>query len=306
MFNAHSAPLPKTDGMTAGIMKVALAAAIGAVPAVLAAQAKPGPSSAQAPPEELKKIIQDCSAHKFEAVIETVVDGKPKKSRMKLCGLQGQSDSDWIRTLKDAVEKTAANDKMPPDVRAQIITAINREIVRLSAIAPASASVAATVPPPVSVPTPLPRPRSAAPTAPVARDYAALPPMPSAPTLAPPKLVSPSALQLPKPRLSLECFTPGEMAGEGPCFEFARGTYVSVRAGEDLPAGTALRFVRNGENRADVQLAQLRKGKTLRFELPAQVCQGAAGGRLKIEILRSVPNAGPQPVGSEGPYNLRC
>jgi hypothetical protein len=91
-----------------------------------------------------------------------------------------------------------------------------------------------------------------------------------------------------------------------PCADFARDTLVTVRAGEDLPPGTSLRFVR-GDARAEVQLAQLRSGKSLRFALPGEVCRGVGGGKLDVEILRTAKaGALGQVVGSEGPFNLRC
>jgi hypothetical protein len=103
------------------------------------------------------------------------------------------------------------------------------------------------------------------------------------------------------------CLTPGEV-GEGPCSEFARDTLLTVQADEDLPSGTSLRFVRNGDARADVELAQLRKGKTQRFSLPPEVCSHVSGATLEIRVVRSVLAAGPlgQEVGMDGPYNLRC
>jgi hypothetical protein len=103
------------------------------------------------------------------------------------------------------------------------------------------------------------------------------------------------------------CYNPGDV-GEGPCAEFARDTMLTVRADEDLPSGTSLRFVRNGDARADVELAQLRKGKTQQFVLPPEVCSHVSSASLEIRIVRAVKAAGPsgQEVGKDGPYNLRC
>jgi hypothetical protein len=107
--------------------------------------------------------------------------------------------------------------------------------------------------------------------------------------------------------MSFICFTPGEV-GEGPCTDFARDTRLTVRADEDLPRGTSLRFMLSGEARADVELAQLKRGKAASFPLPPEVCSHMGGGRLEIRIMRSAPAAGTegQEVGSDGPYNLRC
>ena len=277
-----------------------LAAAGGAA----AAQTKEGePAPA---PSSLQKLAQDCDAHKFETLIDGTVDGKPKKSRMRLCGVEGQSDEAWLTTLKDAIAKTVANDKMPAAMREQIITALSREITRLEALQPKVAARNVPAPPPTPAPTPLPPPRPApVAAAPLTKDFTPLPPLPTTPTVATSSMITPSVPLLPRPRLSINCMTPGEMAGEGPCTEFTRNTFVTVRAGEDLPFGTGIRFVRDDE-RADVQLAQLKRGKSVSFELPRAVCQGVGGGRLELNIMRSAPNAAAQVVGREGPFNLRC
>src|SRR5262249_37296985 len=109
-----------------------------------------------------------------------------------------------------------------------------------------------------------------------------------------------SVPMLPKPRMTVSCETPGETP-DGPCTGFTRYTMLTVRAGEDLPANTSLRFVRDGEPRADVQLAQLKKGKSMRLAVPTDVCRHVVGGSLELRVVR----AG-QEVASDGPFNLNC
>jgi hypothetical protein len=283
--------------------KILLLATLALAPAAAAAQPKDNPAPAEAPSAEMQKLLQNCEAHRFETVIETTVDGQPKKSKVRLCGNEGQSDADWIRTLKDAVEKTAANDKMSQAMRDQLISALNGEITRLTGLlAKPPAAVASTA---------LPPPRAApAPQSTIGRDYASLPPLPATPP-PPTRVIAAGAANIPllaRPRLSITCFSPGDVGADGPCTDFVRDTLVTVRAGEDLPAGTSLRFVRNGDRRADVELAGLKRGKSLRFALPQDVCRGVGGGRLEVRIVRSAPGVGElgQEVGREGPFNLRC
>lgn len=285
----------------------------------------PAATADAAPPKQMQQLLQNCDAHKFETIIEVTVDGQVKHSRVKLCGTEGQSDADWVRTLKDAVMKTEANLQMPPAVRQQIVTALNAEISRLNggaaALPPPRQSRKTSVLdglsalPPLPEPkqaeaaTALPPPRMIAPRS-SPQDYATLPPMPTtvtAPTRVLTGSLAASLPALPKPRMQLICLTPGE-TGEVPCTGFTRDTTVTVRADEDLPPGTSLRFVRNGDARADVELAQLRKGKTQRLALPPEVCSHVVGATLEIRIVRSVPAAGPsgQEVGKDGPYDLRC
>jgi hypothetical protein len=293
--------------------------AMAAVPHAAAAHgsAKLQPS---APSAQMKALVQSCDAHKFETMIDVTVDGIAKKSRVKLCGTEGQSDADWINTLKDAVAKTSANLRMPAAVRTQIVTALNAEIARLTSGASSSPTRTtaldgiSALPPLPPAPSSPELPASRAVTADSSADtYSALPPIPSA---APPPVhvlagaagAAGAALPLlPKPKLSLTCFIPGE-TDDGPCADFERGTLVTVHADEDVPGGTSLRFVRSGDRRADVELAQLKRGKSESFALPEEVCRGASGGKLEIRIVRSVAAAGPdgEEVGSDGPYVLRC
>lgn len=298
-----------------------IALALAAAPAAVA----PKDNS---PPQQMKTLLENCDAHQFETFIEVKAEGQalPKRSRVKLCDTEGQSDADWLRTLRDAVVKTEANLQMPPAVREQIVTALNAEILRLknggaAALPPPRKSARTSALdglsplPPLPEPKPaetmgvLPPPRMTAPRS-SSRDYAALPPMPTTVT-APTRVLiggaGASLPALPRPRMQFICFTPGE-TGDIPCAGFTRDTMLTVRAGEDLPAGTSLRFVRDGDARADVELAQLRKGKSQRLALPPQVCSHVVGGSLEIRVVRSVPAAGPlgQEVGSDGPYDLRC
>ena len=231
----------------------------------------------------------------------------------------GQSDNEWIGTLKDAISKLNSNKEMAVAVRDQIVSALNAEIQRLQSGIQVSGnegskgsavkqSVLDGISPIQGLPErkrtqggALPPPRQAPSGS--AREYAALPPLPTAPPAPTHVMVgglSASTPMLPKPRMTLSCYTPGETP-EGPCTGFTRDTLVTVRAGEDLPANTSLRFVRDGDPKADVELAQLKKGKSMRLAVPMDVCRHVVGGSLELRIVR----AG-QEVASDGPYNLNC
>ena len=59
---------------------------------------------AQSPPEsgtgnsdaKLESLLENCDAHKFETMVDSVVGGQPHRSKVKMCGKEGQSDADWI------------------------------------------------------------------------------------------------------------------------------------------------------------------------------------------------------------------
>jgi hypothetical protein len=286
----------------------AIALAIG----ILAAPpAKPPPGQ---PPPQLKQLMESCDAHKFETSVDTTVDGKPHKSRVKLCGKEGQSDADWIGTLKDAIAKLRADKEMDPPIRDQIITAIETEIDRLDSSDSRGGILAQS--PPVALPKldlPLETTTGEASGPPLAREYSSLPPLPTAP-VPPPSVLTPAlsgsaagtsaSIRVrsgPAPRISFACYSPGDIGGDAPCTAFDRETMLTISAQSDLARGVALRFLRNGEQRAEVDLAQLRRGKSLRIALPRQVCQGVSDGRLDLQVVEDGAE-----VKSDGPYALRC
>ena len=280
----------------------------------VAAPVKDAPAPDKAT-EQAKQIIQNCDAHKFETTVHEVVDGQPRQSKVTLCGKDGQTDAEWIDTLKDAVNKVTANKDMEQPIRDQIVAALNAEIDRLQKPLPllpgrstANNSVIDELAPLPGLPQPkaadtaaLPPPRQTVPVAP--RDeYAALPPLPTAPPPTPHVLAGAADAVLPlMPPLKVSFTCEDSVQTEGPCTGFTRETMVTVHAGEDIPAGTSLSFVRDGDSKADVALAQLKKGKSVRLALPADVCRHAVGGRFELKVLRSG-----QEVASEGPFNLAC
>ncbi len=301
--------------MTGRIALTAAALALSLPTTLSAAPASDVAPPSAAPDSKAEQLLRNCDAHRFETVVHEVVDGHPQQSKVKLCGKQGQSDAEWIGTLKDAIQKLNANKDMPAPVRDQIVTALRSEIARLETPLPELSSEAGSskfalggISPTSPLPQPnavagasLPPPRQNAPAAPF-EDYAALPPLPTAPP--PPVHIlagsgGASLPQLPRPRMTLTCYTPGE--ADGPCGTFTRDTLLTVHAAEDMPRDTRLSFVRDGDPKADVDLAQLKKGKSARFGIPSDVCRHAVGGRLELRIVRSG-----QEVGSEGPYNLSC
>jgi hypothetical protein len=275
----------------------AVALVLGLVAA--AAAAPPEPAAPRLPDEASQQLMTKCDAHKFETVVTAMVDGQPHQSKVKMCGKEGQSDSDWIGTLQDGIAKLNANQEMDPAIRDQIVTAINKEIARLQIEMAAKPTQQALL---------LPRVPVAPPSA--ADDYSALPPLPTTPP-APPRVLSPSAAAAiasgspvftgPVPKLSFACYSSGDLGGDAPCTDFSADTVLTVRAGEDVRSGLKLRLARNGEEKASIDLAGLKRGKSIRMALPRQVCEGFGAGRLDLEVVESG-----YVIKSDGPYSLRC
>lgn len=266
-----------------------------------------------------RKLVETCGAHKFQTSVDTTVNGEPHRSTVKLCGVKGQSDADWVRTLRDAVRKLTLNRDITPDLRDKLIAAIGAEIVRLD-IPVATASIKAVPNAGLTGRIALSGPKS--------DDFARLPPLPmpvkEAPTAPPPapgveKAYFFSLAPLPAttsasqrnpaptipaaPSLKFTCFTPGDLAGPGPCTEFGRDTVLTISAAHDVPAGIALEFVRQGHARADVDLGGLKRAQPWQMLLPRDFCAGFGTGRID---LRVVSKGGGEVLNSEGPYVLRC
>jgi hypothetical protein len=278
--------------------KMALALALTAASAAAAGQEQPAPKA------DMQQLLQNCDAHKFETTIHVTGDGEPYDSQVKVCGKQGQSDSDWIGTLKDIVDKTMANKEMPQGVKDQVMTAVNAEIVRLTALLPKGAPAVASLPPP-----------RAAPKDDLAGDYSSLPPLP--PPLVQPMAVAvapatqsttaaaaavPAISVAPAPRLTLRCAPGRDVSLAEQCYAIERGDLLVVQADEGMASGLLLKFFRRGEPRGELRLPPMRAGQPMTVVLPAGICAGVAHSRIEIR-------ASGAPGSSEaafGPYDLRC
>lgn len=270
---------------------------------VLASAAAAQQPAAGAPPADEQARKQSCAARKFETIVETEVEGAKRGKKVTLCGKEGQTDAEWIATLKDAGRKIEANEAMTAAMKAQITAALDVEIARIEAarriLAAPLASIAPT-PPVAPAPEAMPNWRS---------DYSTLPALPpplprakAAPLAKSGTVATAAALPAaPKPRLTIRCLAPGEGGGGSACARLEAGTALIVRADEDLPAGISLRFLRRGDIRGETALASLRKGQSVRSRLPAGLCAGVASSKVQVQLV----SAG-QVAETLGPFHLRC
>lgn len=263
--------------------------------------------SAESAAKATEALAASCLDHKFETTVRvTGPDGKPRSSKVKLCGKPGQTDSDWLVTLRDAAAKVVADASMSPAVKRQIVTALNAEIARLTPPAePRPAPVAPILAAPALTPSVAPplAARTEPERAPQYSTYSPLPAPKRAATAVAPAASAPPPL--PAPRLTLRCMATTTIGAEAPCDLLEREMLLTVRADENIPGGTSLRFLRRGDDRAEVALLALRRGQSQRFSLPPSVCQGVSGSRVEIQVVRKA-NSGPQVVDTRGPFELRC
>lgn len=267
----------------------AAAAASAAVPKKAFKRADPAAAQVHAP---------NCDAHKFETTIEmTGADGKLQRKAVRMCGTEGQSDADWIVTLKDAVRKTSESPQMPQAAKEQIVAAVNAEIERLTH-------------PGLKLPqggdiSKLPKAAAARPEVPLARDYGSLPPLSSMPAVPPPHLLGPGGIIAPPARLTLRCALAGDEDRPSACDSIDRDTVLVVRADEAYPKGVAMHFLRKGESRAELNLPAMAAGQTATLRLPPAVCTGVVRSTVEIQALGGNAPAG-TPAGAVGEYDLRC
>ena len=292
--------------------KPAVLCALSAVMVGTLAQAAPDPSSAAGDvPPDAAALIESCSAHKFETIVRfTNANGKPRQSRVKLCGTAGQTDAQWAVTLRDAASKVRANESMAPEARDQVIAAIDEELAKLGPAATASAAATST--------TTLVLPRNTGPTAAAAgpagglAEYSTLPPLtapaPSPVTAAPAgarAAPAPTKASAPRPRLTIKCLLPADYGVPAACRGLESATLLVVRADENLAGGVQLRFLRRGDQRGEVKLAALRQGQTVQVRPPARLCAGVVRSSAQIEVVRAGAGTG-EVVDTLGPFELRC
>ncbi len=252
--------------------------------------AQPAPTesidAASEPRPELKSLAESCAAHKFETIVMS--EGRGRGSRVRICGKAGQTDAEWLNTLRDSIRQTEANDELSLPVKDQIVAALKAEILRLERAV--SSPPATTI---TGLSSEIAPPREPAP------QYSTLPPLPAPKSRVAGSIANAPAAPLEKPRLSINCALPREaFAG---CARLERETQLMIRADEDVAAGTSVRFLRGGDARAELDLGPLKKGVSMREKLPGRVCSGVLRGKVQLQILSKG-----QVVETRGPYALYC
>jgi hypothetical protein len=264
-------------------------AAQNPAPPAAAVEVPPGALDSQADPKNFdlaREKIADCAGQKF--VFAWGVGAHPTK--VTLCGDKGASTDELVRMIGDAADKIEMTTSIPDDRRTALVQQMRAKISELqgtlrapSGAAPKPAQTAES--PAVSAPAP-----AEAPPVPVAA--ATLPPAP-APAPAP-------VAAAVNPRLTFACIN-ADFPGGGPCVTLDRDTILTVKSAAAAPAGLALRFVRQGDVRAEVALGSMRKGQSVRVALPRQVCSGVVTGEVEFDVV-----GGGQVVDRQGPFLIHC
>jgi len=206
-------------------------------------------------------------------------------TKVTLCSDEGATTDKVVAMLEDAAAKIAASG-IAEDRRTALVEQIRTKIGQIQATTPPAAP--ATQPAAIETSA---KPLLTDELAGSSEDDApaAVPVAPAAPQAAPAK-----------PRLTLLCTDPGQMAA-APCIDLGRDTVLTVRSGEALEAGIGLRFVRQGDARAEVTLGSMRNGQSIPLRIPQPVCSGLLSSKVEIEVIRSGAV-----VDKQGPYALHC
>ena len=252
-------------------------------------------------PEGATEKASPCEGELF--VFQTGPTGHVAK--VTLCSKKDATSDDLVKMFESAATALSQNHRMAPEKRNDLVLQMRAKAAEFQRGKSSVATAALDPAPTTAILAPL------RPATPVERspEYTVLPPLPAPkPSVSASTLGSASAsLALSKPQLRIECLNQADLAGAGPCDSLERETILKVRAGDAIPSGTSLRFLRRGDLRAEIQLAQLARGKTAQFVLPREVCSGVAESKVEIQIVRRAKagDAG-QVVDSMGPYFLRC
>ncbi len=233
--------------------------------------------------------IAACEGQKFEFRA-----GDERPTKITLCSDKGAGKDALVKMFESAAAKIQQLEKLPADRKESLVAQLKAKIIEVQA----GDAFASPSPATRSIPENMPMP-----------EYGQLPPLPlpvRTPIAAQP--LSAPAIVLTKPRLTFECSTPGEISEGGPCVTFAKDTLLTIRADESVPGGTSLRFLRRGDVRSELALAQMRKGQSRRVRLPPELCAGVTGSKIEIQVIRRGAGAAGvgQVVDSRGPYQLRC
>lgn len=248
--------------------------------------------------EQAEARLANCGSRKFESIAEFPVDGKMKRSRLELCAADSETNAEWIAKLEKAEASIKAQSKLPESARFKLLSDLRVEIDRLksgTSILPVQGDIStiATAKTGVSVPK---------------SDFevAALPAMPTAKKgpntkFDPTKNVRPLTQ---RPQLSITCMSPGGATAR--CTRMGRDTALEILAEEDLASAVTLQFRRTDANReAEVRLAQLKRGDSVRTAVPAEICKGVVLAEFDVQVT-GAGSGGLRYSDVVGPFEKRC
>ena len=278
--------------------------------------------------EQVDARLANCGIRRFETTAEGMIDGRMRRTTIRLCAADNESNAEWLAKLETSASQVEAQTRLPAEVKTKLLAELRAEIDRLRGLRPAQASRPATTPGPsatteaVAEPAaPVGQPDGAQevavgsdePNGAASEGLAEPPPVETVPTVVapPPATPSPAAVatagSIGTPRIGIKCRGPDDPNGGVECDRLTTDTALLVTALSDLPKGSVLRFSReSGRPQADVRLASgLRKGQSTRVMVPKAIC--ARVFRTSFEVAVVTPGAAAaSAIDRHGPYETRC
>lgn len=80
---------------------------------------------------EAVAVMAQCDAHKFETSAVVGEGANKRVTKLKLCAKAGESDAQWVVTLRQALDRLQAMDQIAAASRAQIADQLKAEIAKL-------------------------------------------------------------------------------------------------------------------------------------------------------------------------------
>jgi len=291
-----------------------LASTLAALAAAAQAPADPG-AGATLSRNEAEAALRNCDQRRFQSVAEALVDGQKKRATIQLCAKPSDTNAQWAATLEKSAAQIAASPQITAESKARLreefaAAVTNARAGRLPdpvATASGSTGLSGVIASPGLQPR-VNRPPSTPPVRAADRLESNVPPLP-APLPPKPAGSRPGLLAelLAQPQITVRCLASGEGGRGSECDEIRNNTTLLVRAEESFPSSAALRFVRSGDARAEVDLGAMRKGEVRRIRVPNGVCRGVVRSELELNTVVMDPKTRSEQMGRAiGPVTLRC
>ena len=152
---------------------------------------------------EAEAALANCGIRRFETSAEGVIEGRMRRTSIRLCAADSESAAEWLSKLEKALAQVDDQQRLPPDVKLKLQAELRAEIARLQQLRPASAN-----------PIP-PRPSLIVAQPPATDTRAADAPTPVSPPVAAAATPRAPTVVVRKPRLDIRCSAPGDPSGGG-------------------------------------------------------------------------------------------
>ena len=283
--------------MTFFVLALALFAQASSEPS---GEADEAAAAGQITKQQAEAALAKCGIRRFEASAEGLIDGKKRRTSIRLCATDSESDAEWLAKLEKSAVQVEAQPRLPDNVKSKLLAELRTEIEQVKVRRPSIGAISYSLPKSeVAVPLPREVESRAAEREPA---IVALPPLPPRVSGA---AAATSAVTMPTPKLSIRCHAPGLPPAGVQCDYLTTDTVLVVSALDALPANSILRFRRvSGGPQEDVALPRgLVKGAAIRVKVPKPICARVFRTEFDIAVVTA---SGSSVADLHGPFATRC